>query len=108
MRRRLTRWTASTWRRRRRIEATAGGAGVGGSVDEVRGGAGGDSFGDAGAVAVVKGDGSAGLGEADYLLGDGLFEAVALGLRARVAASFAERSWMALGSSCGTVFMAAR
>jgi len=56
---------------------------------------------DAGAVTVVKQDGSAGLREADYLLGDGLFEAVAFGLRARVAASFVERSWMALGHPAG-------
>ena len=62
------------------VEATAGGTGVGGGVDEVRGGAGGEGFGDALAVAVVEEDGSAGLGEADDLLLDGLLEAVGVGL----------------------------
>ena len=62
------------------VEATAGGLGVGGLVDEVGGGAAGESFGDALAVAVVEQHRSTGLGEADDLLIDGLLEAVGVGL----------------------------
>jgi hypothetical protein len=62
------------------VKTTTSRGGIRGGVDKVRGGAAGESFGDAGAVAIIEEDGSAGLGEADDLLVDRLLEAVGIRL----------------------------
>ena len=62
------------------VEATAGGLGVAGGVDEVAGGSVAEAVGDALAVAVVEQHLVAALGEAVVLLVDGLLEAVVVGL----------------------------